>query len=26
GLPVVRTIAWTASMVGIVTVIVAFFQ
>ena len=26
GLPVVRTIAWTASMIGIVWVIVAFFQ
>ena len=26
GLPVVRTIAWTLSMVGIVLVIVAFFQ
>lgn len=26
GLPVVRTIAWTASMVGIVLVIVAYFQ
>jgi uncharacterized MAPEG superfamily protein len=26
GLPVVRTIAWTVSMVGIVLVIVAFFQ
>jgi len=26
GLPVVRTIAWTASVVGIVMVIIAFFQ
>jgi uncharacterized MAPEG superfamily protein len=26
GLPVVRTIAWTASMVGIVWLIVSFFQ
>jgi uncharacterized MAPEG superfamily protein len=26
GLPVVRTLVWTASMVGIVMVIVAFFQ
>lgn len=26
GLPIVRTIAWTASMVGIIWVIVAFFQ
>lgn len=26
GLPVVRTIAWTASMVGIIWLVVAFFQ
>lgn len=26
GLPIVRTVAWTASMIGIVWVIVAFFQ
>ena len=26
GLPVVRTLAWTASMVGIVWLVVAFFQ
>jgi uncharacterized MAPEG superfamily protein len=26
GLPIVRTVAWTFSMVGIVMVIVAFFQ
>jgi len=26
GLPIVRTVAWTASMVGIVWLIVAFFQ
>ena len=26
GLPVVRTIAWTASMIGIIWIIVAFFQ
>lgn len=26
GLPIVRTVAWTASMVGIIWVIVAFFQ
>lgn len=26
GLPIVRTVAWTASMVGIVWIIVAFFQ
>jgi uncharacterized MAPEG superfamily protein len=26
GLPVVRTVAWTASMVGIIWIIVAFFQ
>ena len=26
GLPIVRTIAWTLSMVGIVLIIVAFFQ
>ncbi|HEX3701506.1 MAG TPA: MAPEG family protein [Phenylobacterium sp.] len=26
GLPIVRTLAWTVSMVGIVLVIVAFFQ
>ena len=26
GLPVVRTVAWTASMIGIVWIIVVFFQ
>ena len=26
GLPVVRTVAWTASMIGIIWIIVAFFQ
>ena len=26
GLPIVRTVAWTASMIGIIWVIVAFFQ
>ena len=26
GLPIVRTVAWTASMIGIIWIIVAFFQ
>jgi uncharacterized MAPEG superfamily protein len=26
GLPVVRTVAWTASMIGIIWIVVAFFQ